>query len=293
MREGKKYFFILADIFISYLPLSFVDFILDHIIGSIWDTADFMLVKNARSIPPLRLRRRSSGNLGINAFVRYGKQHILYLKKLCGLKKNAKVLDVGCGCGALALPLTKYLSQNGFYEGFDIIKGSIDWCKKNISSRYPNFNFQVVDIYNGKYFPKGKKEASTFKFPYEDHAFDTVFLFSVFTHMLPKDMENYLHEISRVLKRDGQCLITYFLINETSLELMNKEDFRYIFKNHRTNRLLKNNGTYEDSTAYEENYLRKLYARNGLKIKKIYYGSWSRRKEYLSFQDFVIATKTG
>lgn len=291
MREGKKYFFILADIFINHLPLSFVNFILDYVIGSIWDARDFLLEKHARLMPPLRLRRKSSGNLSINAFKKYGEQHILYLKNLCGLKKNAKVLDVGCGCGAIALPLTAYLNQNGSYEGFDIINKSINWCKKNISTRYPNFNFQVIDLYNGKYSPKGKSEASKFKFPYKDNAFDVVFLFSVFTHMLPEDIENYLSEISRVLKRNGKCLITYFLINEVSLALMNKEDFKYIFKKYRTNNNRKNNKTYEDTIAYEESYIRKLYNKNVLKIEQIRYGSWSRRKNILSFQDFVMASK--
>ena len=38
-----------------------------------------------------------------------------------GLKKNAYVIDVGCGSGRLALPLSKYLS--GKYLGIDVGSG--------------------------------------------------------------------------------------------------------------------------------------------------------------------------
>ena len=53
-------------------------------------------------------------------------------------------------------------------------------------------------------------------FPCADNSFDLVFLTSVFTHMFAGDVENYLSEISRVLKPGGKCLITWFLLDEVS-----------------------------------------------------------------------------
>ena len=54
---------------------------------------------------------------------------------------------------------------------------------------------------------------------------------SVFTHMIPVEMENYLSEVSRVLKKKGKCLITYLLLNCESSDLIeqrrSKLDFRF------------------------------------------------------------------
>jgi len=38
--------------------------------------------------------------------------------------------------------------------------------------------------------------------------------------MFTPDMENYLKEISRVLKPGGRCFITYFLLNNESEKLI-------------------------------------------------------------------------
>ena len=142
------------------------------------------------------------------------KEFFQYFVQLGGLKPDENVLDVGCGIGRMAVPLTKYLK--GVYEGFDIGPEAIKWCQDNISRRYPKFYFQVADVFNEKYNPGGKYKASEYKFPYDNDAFDFVYLTSVFTHMLPHDMENYLSEISRVLRNNGRCLITYYLLNEES-----------------------------------------------------------------------------
>ncbi|QLK35236.1 hypothetical protein H0H25_02560 [Flavobacterium psychrophilum] len=50
----------------------------------------------------------------------------------------------------MAIPFTNYLSTTGKYEGFDIVKIGIDWCTKNISSRFPNFNFKLIPLKNDK-----------------------------------------------------------------------------------------------------------------------------------------------
>lgn len=37
--------------------------------------------------------------------------------------------------------------------------------------------------------------------------------------MLPSDVEHYLSEIARVLRKNGRCLVTFFLLNAESLQL--------------------------------------------------------------------------
>jgi len=48
--------------------------------------------------------------------------------------------------------------------------------------------------------------------------------------MLPPDMENYLREITRVLKPGGRCLITNFLLNAASLKLIEEHASTIDFK---------------------------------------------------------------
>lgn len=222
-----------------------------------------------------------------------GEEFFRYFKNLCNLKPSDWVLDVGCGVGRMAVPLTGYLTKEGGYEGFDIVGDWIKWCKNNITPKYPNFNFQLADVYNKEYNPKGSYNASDYRFPYDDCKFDFIFLTSVFTHMLPCDLENYMSEISRVLKMDGRCLITYFLINQESLAFIGRKkstiDFEFDLKGYYT----ANKEKPEAAIAYDEPSIRELHDKYGLNIQEpIRYGGWCGRSKFLSYQDIVISKKS-
>jgi hypothetical protein len=47
----------------------------------------------------------------------------------------------------------------------------------------------------------------------------------------------------------------------------------------------------ELAVAYDEEWVRKLYADVGLTMERVDYGSWCGRPQYLSYQDLVLATK--
>ena len=126
--------------------------------------------------------------VGNGDFKEIGEEFLQLFTRLGGLKPNHDVLDVGCGIGRMALALVNYLEPTSRFEGFDIVKHGIDWCEKNITTRWPNFNFQHSDIYNKCYNESGRQVSRKYQFPYEDNSFDFVFLTSVFTHMLPRDM---------------------------------------------------------------------------------------------------------
>jgi hypothetical protein len=126
-----------------------------------------------------------------------------HLIKYAGLKPTDHILDVGCGIGRIAYPLSRYCSREARYEGFDVWEAGIEWARNHIASRRPNFNFQKVDLFNKLYNPSGQLSASDFTFPYEDQSFDVVFLSSVFTHMNAEEVRGYPKEIHRVLKPEG------------------------------------------------------------------------------------------
>lgn len=230
--------------------------------------------------------------IGDGDFKKVGQLFLDHFVKIGGLKPTDRVLDVGCGIGRMAVPLTGYLSTEGGYEGLDIVAEGIDWCNKKITPRYPNFLFQLADIYNKRYNPEGKYQSSNYKFPYQADFFDFIFLTSVFTHMLARDIDNYLSEISRVLKRNGTCFITFFLLNKESSNLIVKKQSKFDFKYQKEDCRIEVKTIPESAVAYDEGFVKELYKKYGLEIlEPIRYGSWCGRKDFFSFQDIIIATK--
>ncbi len=226
---------------------------------------------------------------GGNNFLPVGLEFKKYFIELANLKPYHQVLDVGCGIGRMAIPLTDYITHEGEYWGFDIEKKSIQWCQKNITTKFNNFHFQHINVYNKHYNRKGTILGENFKFPYTDNSFDFIFLTSVFTHLLPDDLENYVSEISRVLKERSNCLISLYLINNESKANFNSGknaiNFNYKFKNYYTS----NKNDHEAAVGYDEEFINQLLLKYKLKKSQpFHYGSWCNRNEFLSFQDIII-----
>ena len=273
---------------IKQFPFKPIRSALRNFVYFVMDFVDLLLGRRDMLTPPRRLALLAGGGDS----QKIGEEFLRYFIELGSLKPNEKVLDIGSSIGRMAVPLTKYLDECGSYEGFDIVKEGVDWCKREISRRYPNFHFQLAEVFNKNYNPEGKYNAAEYTFPYKSNSFDFVFLTSVFTHMLPQEMENYISEIARVLRKEGRCLITFFLLNKESLKLIETKkstlDLKYVFDEYRT--IDKN--TPEAAIAYEEQFIRGLYGKHGLNIKEpVYYGSWSGRKDFLSYQDIIIVTR--
>jgi ubiquinone/menaquinone biosynthesis C-methylase UbiE len=229
--------------------------------------------------------------VGDGDYIQIGEEFFQYFVDMAGLKPQERVLDVGCGTGRMARPLTRYLKA-GSYHGIDIVAPSIRWCQKTYARRYPNFHFHFTDLYNKAYNPTGSCQASEYHFPFETASFDFVFLTSVFTHLLPQDMENYLSEIARVLKQGGRCLITYFLLTPESLKLIEEKAGTITFGYPLQGCRVDNIDVPEAAVAYDESKIRELYEKHELNISEpISYGSWCGRKNGLSYQDIVVASK--
>jgi ubiquinone/menaquinone biosynthesis C-methylase UbiE len=220
-----------------------------------------------------------------------------------GLKPSDRVLDVGSGCGRIALPLTRYLSPEGRYCGFDVMGEPVKWCQKTIGSRFANFSFVQADIFNKAYNPKGRSKAAEYRFPYDDNAFDFVLLTSVFTHLVPADLERYLTEIARVLRPGGKFFSTFFLLNDVSQQCISRGVSKINFQHvlgpwSRSER----SDTPEWAVAHDEGYVEGLCERLGFEIARpIQYGYWSGRplgnghqtveEAKADYQDYVWALK--
>src|SRR5262245_7889006 len=149
------------------------------------------VARGKTELPPLHLRRYV-GPLG--SFESSGAEFMGYLRSLAGLRPDERVLDIGCGCGQMALHLKNYLDENGSYVGVDIHRPSINWCRQNIERRHKNFQFAHIDVRNLAYNPNAAQHAEAYVFPFEEHSFDLILLKSVFTHMRPPEVSNYLSE---------------------------------------------------------------------------------------------------
>jgi SAM-dependent methyltransferase len=197
---------------------------------------------------------------------------------MADLTPDQAVLEPGCGTGRMAEPLTRYLSASGSYEGFDVVAEAIEWCRQNIAPRHPNFRFRHVDVLNRAYNPKGTLNPTEFEFPYEAGAFDFVFLTSVFTHMLPPEVRHYMSEIRRVLRPSGRCLMTFFLLNEESLEAARSGRAKRRFARRGEGYFYDVRKSPEEAVAYPEEALLEMLEQAGLELHgPIRYGRWAGR----------------
>lgn len=251
------------------------------------DAADALLRRRS-AIPPETRR----GFVGGGDFAVIGQEFLGHLVDHAGLTPDDRVLDIGCGIGRIALPLLDFVSPRGSYEGFDIVPHGIGWCSTNITPRNPRFRFQLADVQNTDYNPAGRQAASAYRFPYDDDTFDVAFATSVFTHMLPVEVTNYLQQIRRVLKPGGRCFITWFLLNEESQRLLDAGKSSLDFR-HRVGECLTTDPQVpEKALCYPESFVVDLYARVGLDLERpLGYGAWCGRPAWLTGQDVCIARK--
>ena len=230
--------------------------------------------------------------IGSGDFERQGRHLADLAIRLTGLRPDGRLLDVGCGIGRLAVPLTAYLSPAGVYEGFDIVRMGIDWCERHISPRYPNFRFRLVELRNDLYNLDTREEARDFRFPYPADYFDSVVLTSVFTHMMPSDVANYLRQIATVLREGGKCMATFFLLTPRSMEAMREGRAGFTFDYPHEGYALMHDTVKEANVAFEEAFLRRMIQESGLTVEAVYPGSWTGLSDgALDFQDVVVLRK--
>lgn len=256
-----------------------------YVVGLAGDV--FARVSGRRDDGPPRRHR----NVGAGDFNAIGQEFLQHFVQVGGLRPDDDVLDVGCGIGRMAIPLTGYLSRDGSYRGFDIVAKSVDWCEKHITPQHPNFQFEAFDLRNTLYNRKARSDAATFRFPYLDGSYDFVFATSLFTHLLPEAMRNYVGEIARVLRPDGTTLTTWCLLNPEARQGAANNPKALTFKHDKGEYAVDDERVPEAVVAYPEEVVREMFVSANLVIQDIYFGSWSGRTEALSGQDIIVARR--
>ncbi len=231
-------------------------------------------------LPPLRLREVGTGD-----FRRIGEELFRLLVEQGNLQPADRVLDIGCGAGRVALPLTRYLTPPGSYDGFDVTGPAIRWCRKHITRAHPHFTFEHARVKNSLYSLRGKR-AEEFVFPYGDGRFDLVFAMSVFTHLRLAEMEQYVREARRVLTPGGRLLATFFLLNEATEARLDSLPEAYRFPVREGESRIADDLNPGWAVAHEEATVRRAF--DGFSSVRVMGGQWAGRMGP-TFQDLVVA----
>lgn len=242
-----------------------------------------LLTKENDLIPPAGLIYTGRGD-----FLKAGQYWLETFKKYTGLHEQSKVLDIGSGIGRIAVGLSPFLK--GKYEGFDAVRQGVDWCQQHISTKFPNFHFTYVNLYNDLYKKDGIL-ASSFTFPYPEKSFDMACAISVFTHMIPEEVEQYIAEASRVIVPGGYLVATFFILNEESRAFMVKGKFQFPYDYGHF--ALMDEKVKSANVAYDQDYLFNLVKEKGWTIDAFLPGYWCGREkiEGNDFQDIIVLKK--
>jgi SAM-dependent methyltransferase len=249
------------------------------------DTLAAMLAANRfMPVPPPELMLCGDGD-----FRAIGAEFLQHFVRRGGLAPEDRVLDIGCGVGRMALPLTQYLTT-GSYHGIDVIAPAIAWCSAAITPAYPAFTFAHLDVAHPLYNPGGAMTAEAVTLPVADASADFVTLVSVLTHLDEASIARYAREIARVLAPGGRCFATAFLLNGPSRAGIARGGARPAFPDKPGESVL-----WADpdaplaAIAFDEDLLLQHFLAAGLRRRRpAAYGGWSGREHGIGFQDICI-----
>ena len=218
-----------------------------------------------------------------------GVEYLGHFARIGGLKPFESVLDIGCGIGRMAVPLTQYLDpEKAFYEGIDPVNAGVEWCVQNISSTYPHFRFCRVDIAHELYNPGGAIAGHEIVLPFADEKFDFVTMVSVATHLPEAEISAYAREIMRLLTPGGRLFLTAFIVAAGDPDRPTARP--------RFTRGTKPGTWYGDPLAplgaigFDAGIIESSLKEAGLQIQRLSLGHW-RGIESAHYQDIIIAVK--
>jgi len=206
--------------------------------------------------------------------------------------QDSNILDLGCGCGRLAIPFSFYLEE-GRYYGIDVWHEGIDWCSKNISSINKNTVFFLQNAVNNYYF-SDRVEGLANKFVInnvEDNSIDLAFAISVFTHLLRSDTEDYFREFYRILKPRGIGYLSSFIIDKFFFEYQEQFDKHRAVKEEEPGCYYAYRGQ-DFFAGYTLDKWLFMLSKNNLEVVSFELGTWANKPGSRLFQDtFIIMRK--
>lgn len=243
---------------------------------------------NYLPIPPASLRAGIGPFEDPALFIHSGRDTVERARRMCGLTPSSQFLDVGCGCGRVALAMLDYLDPSGLYVGFDVDAECIDWCVRHVEVVDRRFHFDHLDIQSTSYNPGGAIATDRVTFPYGDSSFDCALVSSVFTHMAEAGITQYLAELWRVVKPGGTVLVSLLLINSDSLSAVERQTTLFSFNQ----RLGPNSWTIDPARPLEgvgisEAWFEELASSRDFRVEGIDYGNWRHVRSWEVEHDWL------
>lgn len=152
------------------------------------------LKDGSTSLPPAELRYRVSGVPDVETFIQIGARCAEDIREALAqagydLRSFERILDFGCGCGRVLIPLSKLTDSARLY-GTDVDRKAIEWCHAHL--RFAEFAMGADDPPTG----------------YGAETFDLIYAISVFTHLDEDYQFRWLAELRRITRTGGIVLIT-------------------------------------------------------------------------------------
>jgi SAM-dependent methyltransferase len=230
------------------------------------------------------------GGIGSGDFWQIGNEIVGLTMATARLNPADRVLDVGCGLGRVALPLSRFLDQRGSYDGFDTSREYIEWCQRALPLDSERFRFQHCSIRSSHYNEHGGMAAEDFTFPWPQSSFSLIIAASLFTHLSAAATTNYLHEIARTLQTKGRLFASFFVLDERSRQLAERGTTDPRFTARFEEGMIGDAANPDAAVAFNGEWLATALAAAGLVFDAFYPGRW-RHLAVVSHQDILIAHK--
>ena len=231
-------------------------------------------------------------HVGGGDFRAVGDQLLATLIEHGALTPEDVVLDIGCGTGRVAEPLSRFLSDKGGYIGFDLTPRAIVSCQLRYRKRRPDFRFVCADIQNGLYNTTGAVAEDGYRFPTADGEVSFAFATSVFSHMQGGPIAHYLNETARSLGPGGRFLFTGYVLDEASLAAIAEGRSGLPFHPWRDGAWVQHADHPEGAIAHTAESFRAMIADAGLTVRDFRTGAWRGAADYQGWQDMFVVEKS-
>lgn len=258
------------------------------------DIAFAELLRVTRSNRFLPVPPQERNFVGDGDFLAIGCEFLRHFVELGGLMPQHRVLEIGCGLGRMAVPLTQFLqAPAGRYSGVDVVADGIAWARDNVASAYANFEFRHLDYYNQLYNPTGRLRESSDPLPFPAESVDFLFMTSVVTHLEATTTKFYLAEAARLLRPQGRLFVTAFLLDDANRSLVAGQKARPPFDLCDAGPAFISDKAHPmAAVAYDLGWFLAAAAETGLHLTRpIAYGHWSGRLAE-NFQDICVFTRS-
>src|SRR5438034_7342972 len=219
------------------------------------------VVRGGTVLPPRPLRLGGPSFADDDRFLKTAQDEARRLVTSLGLSSSSRVLDVGCGVGRLAIGILSEVGDIREYWGVDVDERSVQWCRQYVEREHPRFRFVRLDVGNPRYNPSGQALMPGLRLPFPDHAFEIIYLYSVFSHMLEEDARLYLAEFHRLLVPSGRLFLTAFAEDAVPRGTINPPGYRRPWS-----------GPLH-CVRYETGFLRPMVSESGLTIDRTEYAT--------------------